>query len=103
MCRAEQSQSFKEEYEPWRRGTTARYYSISYKDIVTKEEVCAKIQQAIGPHEDLLTIVNRRELKWYGHVSRSSDLTKIILQGTLKGGGRQGRQTNKRLEDSIKE
>ena len=28
---------------------------ISYKDRVTNEEVCAKIQQAIGPHGDLLT------------------------------------------------
>ena len=51
---------------------------ISYKDRVTNEEVCAKIQQAIGPHEDLLTIVKRRKLKWYGHVSRSSGLAKTI-------------------------
>ena len=29
---------------------------ISYKDHVTKKEVCAKIQRAMGPHEDLLTI-----------------------------------------------
>ena len=43
---------------------------ISYKDHVTNEEVRAKIQQAIGPHEDL-TIVKRRKLQWYGHVSRS--------------------------------
>ena len=28
---------------------------ISYKDHVTNKEVRAKIQQAIGPHEDLLT------------------------------------------------
>ena len=35
---------------------------ISYKDHVTNEEVRAKIQQAIGPHEDLLTIVKRRKL-----------------------------------------
>ena len=42
---------------------------ISYKDHVTNEEVCAKIQQATGPHEDLLTIVKRRKLQWYGHVS----------------------------------
>ena len=35
---------------------------------VTNEEVRAKIQQAIGPHEDLLTIVKRRKLQWYGHV-----------------------------------
>ena len=47
---------------------------ISYKDHVTNEEVLAKIQQAIGPHEDLLTIVKRRKLQWYGHVSRSSGL-----------------------------
>ena len=32
---------------------------ISYKDHVTNEEVRAKIQQAIGLHEDLLTIVKR--------------------------------------------
>ena len=44
------------------------------------------IQQAIGPHKDLLTIVMRHELQWYGHVSGSSDLAKTILQGTVKGG-----------------
>ena len=32
---------------------------ISYKDHVTNEEVHAKIQQAIGPHEDLLTMAKR--------------------------------------------
>ena len=34
---------------------------ISDKDHVTNEEVRAKIQQAIGPHEDLLTIVKKRK------------------------------------------
>ena len=75
---------------------------ISYKDHVTDEEVRSKIQQAIGPHEDLLTIVKRRKLQWYGHVSRSSGLAKTILQGTVKGGRRQGRQM-KRWEDNIRE
>ena len=75
---------------------------ISYKDHVTNEEVCAKIQQAIGPHEDLLTIIKRQKLQWYGHVSHSSGLAKIILQGTVKGGRRQGRQ-RKRWEDNIRE
>ena len=41
-----------------------KYYSkvlrISYKDHVTNEEVRAKIQQATGPHEDLLTIIKRK-------------------------------------------
>ena len=65
---------------------------ISYKDHVTNEEVCAKIQQAIGPHEDLLIIVKRHKLKWYGPVSRSSDLAKTILQGTVKGGNKTDRK-----------
>ena len=56
---------------------------ISYKDHVTNEEVRAKIQQVIGPHEDLLTIIKRRKLQWYGHVSRSLGLAKTILQGTV--------------------
>ena len=65
---------------------------ISHKDPVTNEEFRAKIQQAIGPHEDLLIIVKRRRLQLYGLVSRSSGLAKTILQGTVKGGRRQGRQ-----------
>ena len=52
---------------------------ISHKDHVTNEEVHAEIQQAIGPHEDLLIMVKRRKLQWYGHVSRSSGLAKTIL------------------------
>ena len=36
---------------------------ISYKNHVTNEEVRAKMQQAIGPHEDPLTIVKRRKLQ----------------------------------------
>ena len=49
---------------------------ISYKDRVT--EVHAKIQQAMGPHEDLLTMVKRCKLQRYGHVSRSPRLAKTI-------------------------
>ena len=48
-----------------------RILRILYIDHVTNEEVRAKIQQVIGPHEDLLTIVKRHKLLWYGHVSRS--------------------------------
>ena len=77
---------------------------ISNKDHVTNEEVRAKIQQAIGPHEDLLTIVKRRKLKWYGHASRSAGLAKAILQFIVKEGRRQGKQKKKKKwENSIKE
>ena len=69
---------------------------------VTNEEVRAKIQHAVAPHEDLLTMVKKRKLPWHGHVSRSSGLAKTILQGTVKGGRRQGRQ-RKRWKDNIRE
>ena len=75
-----------------------RILHISYKDHVANEEFRAKIQQAIGPHEDL-TIVKRCKLQWYSHASRPSGLAKTILQGTVKGGrrkadrGRDGKTT----------
>ena len=64
--------------------------------------VKTRIGNAIGPYEDLLTAVKRRKLKWYGHVTRSSGLAKTILQGTVQGGRRRGRQ-RKWWEDNIKE
>ena len=79
----------------------ARYYTSLPKQYhLTNEEVYAKVQQAIGPHEDLLSIVKRRKLRWYGPTSRSSGLAKTILQGTVKEGRRQSRQ-RKRWEDNI--
>ena len=47
-------------------------------------------------------MAKRRKLKFYGHFSLSSGLAKTILQGTVKGGTRQGRQ-QKRSEDKIRE
>ena len=47
------------------------------------------------------TFVKRRKLQWYGHVSHSSGLAKTILQGTVKGGRKRGRQ-RKRWEDNIR-
>ena len=38
---------------------------ISYRDHITNEEVKARIGNAIGPYEDLLTSMKRRKLKWY--------------------------------------
>ena len=79
-----------------------RLLNISYKDHVTNEEVRNRIQNAIGVHDDLLTMVKKRKLRWYGHISRSSGMAKTILQGTVKGARRRGRQ-KKRWEDNIKE
>ena len=71
-----------------------RILRSSCKDHVTNEVFCAKIQQIEWPHEDLLTIVKRRKLNWYGHVFRSSGMAKTILQDRLKG--EKTRETNKR-------
>ena len=78
-----------------------RLLNISYKHHVTNEEVRNRIQNATGVHDDL-TMVKKRKLRWYGHISRSSGMAKTILQGTVKGAKRRGRQ-KKRWEDNIKE
>ena len=63
----------------------------SYKGHVTNEEVCAKIQQANGPHKDLLTYTKttqrRKETQTEvdGHVSHSSGLAKTSCKAHRKG------------------
>ena len=79
-----------------------RPLNISYKDHVTNEEVCNRIQNAIGVYDDFLTMVKKRKLRWYGHISRSSGMAKTILQGIVKGARRRVRQ-KKRWDDNIKE
>ena len=61
-----------------------RLLNISYKDYVTNEEVRRKIQAANREYGELLTLVKKWKLRWYGHVSRSSGLAKIILRGKNK-------------------
>ena len=62
-----------------------RLLNISYKNHVTNEDVRSRIQNATGVHDDLLTMVKKRKLRWYGHISRSSGTAKTIVQGTVKG------------------
>ena len=59
--------------------------NISYKDHVTNEEIRNRIQNATGVHDDLLTMVKKRKLRWYDHISGSSGMANAILQGTKKG------------------
>ena len=73
---------------------------ISYKYHVTNEEVRAKIQQAIGPLEDLLTIVKRRKLQWYGLVSRLSSLAKNHLARHSEK-GKKTRQTEEEVGGQL--
>ena len=77
-----------------------RLLNISYKDHVTNEEVRRKIQATTGEYDEFLTLVKKRKLRWYGHVSRSSGLAKTILQGRVKG-KRRMRQTKERGGKTI--
>ena len=58
---------------------------VSYKDHATNEEVRRKIQAAIKEDDELLTLVKKWKLRWFGHVSGSSGLAKTIVQGRVKG------------------
>ena len=82
-----------------------RLLNISYKDHVTNEEVRKKIQTVIGEYDELLTLVKKRKLWWFDHVSRYPGLAKTILQGTVKGKEKEahGRSGGKTISKSGQE
>ena len=65
-------------------GCYRKILRISYKNHVTNEGVRAKIQQAIGPHEDLLTIV--RDANCSGMVM--SPVHEVWLKPSCKAQGK---------------
>ena len=68
-----------------------RLLGISSKDRVTNIEVKNRIQQAIGPYEELLTTVRKRTLRWFGHITRGGGLANTFMQGTVPGKRGRGR------------
>ena len=81
-----------------------RILNVSYNDHVTNEEIRRKIQAALkfGEYDEFLILVKKRKRRWFGHVSRSSGLAKTVLQGTVRGKRKRGRQ-KKWWEDNAKE
>ncbi|KAI8494650.1 hypothetical protein Bbelb_278760 [Branchiostoma belcheri] len=79
-----------------------RLLQISYKEHKTNKYVRELVQSLVGPQEPLLTTVRRRILQRFGHITRHTSLAKTILQGTLEGGRKRGRQRKTWL-DNIKE
>ena len=87
-------QSSKEEYKPWKWGATAGNYAFIQRSCYSYHQGSPWQDPAtIGSHEDLLTIIKRCKLQWYGHVSCSSGLA-------AKGERRKGRR-RKRWKDNI--
>ena len=78
-----------------------RLLKISYRDHKTNEYVRSTVESYVGPQEPLLATVKRRKLSWFGHINRHDTLCKTILQGTIEGGRRRGRQ-RKSWIDNIK-
>ena len=61
---------------------------VSYLEHKTNDWVRSKINFFVGPQEPLPATGKRRKHAWFGHVT----LHDSILQGTLDGGRRRGRQ-----------
>ena len=76
--------------------------SISYSDHTTNKEGCKQIQDAIGFHDGLFTMVKKRKLRWYDHISYLCGMAKTILQGTVEETRRRSWQKT-RWEDKIKD
>ena len=79
-----------------------RLLGISYRDHITNQEVLKRIETACDNTERLMTIIKRRKLKWYGHITRSGGLAKTCLQGTVRGARGRGRP-KKSWHDNIKD
>ena len=79
-----------------------KFLQISYLEHKTNEYVWDRINSIAGHQETIITTIKRRKMAWFGHVLRHDTLTKIILQGTVEGGRRRGRQRKSWL-DNIKE
>jgi hypothetical protein len=75
---------------------------ISYLEHKTNDYVRSKVRSYVGPQESLLSTVKRRKLAWFGHVNRHDSLCKTIMQGTVEGGRKRGRQ-KKNWSDNVKE
>ncbi|KAI8486085.1 hypothetical protein Bbelb_361850 [Branchiostoma belcheri] len=79
-----------------------RLLGISYHQHETNEYVYQQVYSLVGPQEAVMSTVRRRKLQWFGHLTRHNNLAKTILQGTLEGKRRRGRQKKVWL-DNIKD
>ena len=64
---------------------------INYRDRRPNNDVRSRTVQAAGPYHLLLSIVRRRKINLFGHVTKGSSLAKTVLQDTVPGGRGRGR------------
>ncbi|GFO18343.1 hypothetical protein PoB_004484800 [Plakobranchus ocellatus] len=58
---------------------------ICHLDHLSIEDIRRRLNRAIGSLDDLATVIRRRKLKWYGHITRFQGFAKTILQETVQG------------------
>ena len=75
---------------------------IKYQDRITNMCVCNRITMLLGTYEPLLKTINRRKLKWFGHISRHYNLCKTIMQGSVEGTRKQGRLKSQWIDNIVK-
>ena len=69
---------------------------------LNNDRVRSKINSLVGHQEPLLATVKRRKLALFGDITRHDNRSKTVLQGTLEGGQRRGRQ-RKCCLDNVRE
>ncbi|KAI8488142.1 hypothetical protein Bbelb_342600 [Branchiostoma belcheri] len=69
-----------------------RLLQIHWSTHTTNEEVKYRVKSLAGPLPSFLSLVNKRKLQWFGHVTRAKGtLAHTTLQGKAEGGRMRGR------------
>ena len=76
-----------------------RILGISWAERKTNNFVLEQVTVLSGPQEPLLSIIKRRKLVYFGHVTRHDSIPKTVLQGTVEGSRRRGRQTKNWMQN----
>ena len=70
----------------------SRQFRTLYIEHNANECVRQQVDSLAGKEEPLLATVKRPELPLFGHIARHNTIAKNIIQGTLEGKRRRGRQ-----------
>ncbi|KAI8505604.1 hypothetical protein Bbelb_167930 [Branchiostoma belcheri] len=69
-----------------------RLLQIHWSSHTTNEEVKQRVKSLAGPLPSFLSMVKKRKLQWFGHVTRAKGtLAHTTLQGKAEGGRLRGR------------
>ena len=71
-------QNLQEECQPRKWGTITRWYASYAKFMTPTRKDCSNLRREIGPEKDLLVVLKKCKLQWYGHISCWSNLAKAI-------------------------